>query len=230
MESKFFSTFDPTLPKNENFFADLERAFQIEPRIQLAGIELLPKIISSFTLDEKDRIRESFANDNHIDNKYVSAFFRVFEYIFSQLSDNKDLFGDSGESLFNDLQQLGFSLDDSTPEIRNVFINLVDLAKNDGRSLLMTLKAESGVLPTIWSFSSTVEIRGIITEPYNGAEKVDTYFPKFHSFVPISSVEIQLSSDKKVHLQLSLKDIDFLVDHLLVIKKELHALQAALSL
>ena len=90
---------------------------------------------------------------------------------------------------------------------------------------------EEGVLPSLRSVGTTVELRGVFDKVYRSGTPLENYSPELKSITPVISIIISVTrgDPKEFMFQATPREIDSLIDHFEAAKKRAEILQQSHS-
>lgn len=228
MKSQLFSKFDPSSKENDEFATDFARLISLPDKALSACIDSLPDLLlaktETRTTELYDRLHEQ-TGQSYIDLR-SSVFCMEFLTVKSLESDKKS---DTPEAWADDLR--GLKIIDSD-DLERKFVALAERLKREiapqYELQLRRREFAKGVLPSIKSMGTTVELRAVQRDKYKIGENFDNYKSKIEDVVGVISVHITTDSGSfdDFHFQASEEELEYLIDTLRAALDDLESLKS----
>jgi hypothetical protein len=231
MKSKLFSAFDVTEKDNEAFKDDMLAFFDCTDNQKTSIVKVLPDLANVTTQSELDKISESLVSETSLTKIQLRKIIRFVGFFTQQLI-NKDLEGDTPDLWANDLEEANILNGDG----KHQFINFVNIIKAEVSQKINDIKDsrtyEAGILPTIRSLGTTVELRGVFKKSFSFGEILEDYTPELKSILPVASIRMSFDSGhvKEVAFQATPKELELLINKLSACLEDSRKLEKSVSL
>jgi hypothetical protein len=157
-----------------------------------------------------------------------------FAYVFLSDPEDNPAAKDDPEKIAADFRKIAGMYPAGVPNAEKIFSGFLKSVKEAALSMksdFLKRRIESGVLPVLESFASTVELRGIIEPKYRYTQNVADYKPSPIGFVGIASIRIGLDSGqpKSFTFQASNEELTKLINGLVATQKELYSIEQTIK-
>lgn len=186
---------------------------------------------SAMTRAQEREVSEQLALDQDIPRVDAAAVLRALEFLARQLA-NEEFAADSIEDLSADLQEsaMAHEIDISDADIL-VFAELLTTLRESivpEYKKIRTRKVHAiGVLPSLKSFGTTVELRAITEDKFRVGMSADEYEPEITGLVAVVSVRLTTDSGlaDEFCFQASAEEFDVLIEALKATQKDLKKIE-----
>lgn len=228
MKTRLFSAIINEREFAQKFLADLAIVTQSSPKTRRALMDAVLDIAGTMTVRQTREVSEHIALDESMEISDAASALAALRFLTRELT-REEIQVDSTEDLVTDLRQCAEMYDvtlsdsdftafeDVLSELRETTIPQYEAVRNR--------KATStGVLPSLKSFGTTVELRAIVKNDFHIGMRSSEYDPKIAGLVPVVSVHIGTDSGglTDFSFQASSEELDALIE-------ELNAARIALS-
>jgi len=163
---------------------------------------------------------EALASKHRIPVVDVTSAMQVLRFLTGQLT-NENYKDDSTEDLADDFtwaaREYGVPLESEHKDLfRDTLKELRLRVIPKYEKIKRRRSAANGVLPSISSFGTTVEVRAVVENRFHIGMKAAQYEPKIVDFVPVASVSLGVDSGpiERFCFQLSEEELDALIEEL----------------
>ena len=224
MNSKLFSRFDPGAENNKQFLQDLN----VLSGLALDQIDQLLTALETFsraeTPEELRQVYEEAEKATGLPRFLLNQLAALADFFVGNMLDD-NIGQDDCPNWISDLQEAGL-VDDKNRAQLSAFLDGLSERADQLSKTALERAAESGVLPTLRSFGTTVELRAIQKSRYRIGTNVENYQPKLTGVVPIVSVFVRLDSGtpSSFVFQAPADDLTYFIDVLRAAQKDASAL------
>jgi hypothetical protein len=220
MKTKLFYSImmEPEVAKA--FLSDLHTVFRSPAGLRLACIGVLPELADKMTTRQSMELAKSVAREQGTSIVEVLSNLQSLQLLTKTLAD-EDVPGDSIDDMLLDLEESGKAqglhiTEDDKSVFRDLVTQIQDRIVPSYRELQRRKAAASGVLPSLKSFGTTVELRAVAGKPFRIGMSADKYEPEILGLVPVISVSLGVDSGPIQHFsfQASPKEITALIEEL----------------
>jgi hypothetical protein len=218
MKSKIFKRVE-LKEDNEEFKRDLLRFIIVkEEKLNIIFQTLIEYQQSLSTKQKMDLINKVGEKESpDLNPMIIGSCLSILDFIAQQYKDEEmgDLSKDI-DNLANDLLELKVIDESQAP----IFIKRMNLYKDNILPVYLEnmkkIEYSIGVLPSMASFSTTVELRAILRNEFYIGMESDKYNPIIIGLAPVASVSIDLnqSSIEKISFQMTKKEIKAFIERL----------------
>jgi len=215
MRSRLFSSFDPTSDRNKEFAKDLAVFVSVNPEFHDRFAAAVVDLSSASTDSQQDAVFAKIEKDLDLNRLVAGSAYGMAQFLVRQWL-KKDLRQDSAEEWSDDLQELGL-LDEAESAVFRTFVEkLREIAYEPMSKSTIRRRTETGILPSLKSFGSTVEMRVIVDNPFDSSMDAETYQADVVGLVPVISVVLAFDSGlvRDISFQLSRSELELLVAEL----------------
>ncbi len=185
----------------------------------------------AMTRAQRRKTSERLALDQDIHRVDAAAAIAALEFLARQLS-GEEFAADSTEDLSADLQEsaIAHEIDISDADIL-VFAELLTTLRErvvpDYKKIRSRKAHTTGVLPSLTSFGTTVELRAIIEDTFRVGMSADEYEPEITGLVPVVSVRLTTDTGlaDEFCFQASAEEFDVLIEALKAAQKDLKKIE-----
>ena len=230
MRSRLFSEFDPESKDNDLFAKHLKMAMTLTDAQAATCISAFAKVRLARTQMETRQHLQALEKETHLPLKQIDQALSVVQFFFRNMM-RDDYKADTTEEWAEDLGQLDLLNDDEKPRfitlIEGLRSQVLPAIENDIRRRTYG----EGVLPTLKSCGTTVEMRAVQKDRYHWGESLETYVPQIMDITGVVSIHIGLDegTPEDFYFQASVDDLDLLIQQFTAAKKDLHALDRFIS-
>jgi hypothetical protein len=207
----------------KSIFNDLSILFNLKPEHRTLCVNNLLKIAQDvMTSNQRRALVEKIAKESEGLSAFeVNAAMKVLGFYMKQLAD-KDYEDTATNDLANDLIECGSKFDvPINDNEKRIFIDIINTIRKDIIPKYENIKDEqstvAGVLPSVKSFATTVELRAVVGNPFRiGMKADDGYDPKIGRVVPVVSIRLATDSGvvDEIAFQLSEQELGALIEEL----------------
>lgn len=236
MKTDFFYDIIRNPELTKSFLNDLLVALSITPDQRATLIGVLPEIIGkTLTSKQREDYAKRFAEQCGLEKLEAKSALQALNFIASQLAE-ESYSDDSIEDLRVDLIVCLKENDiDYSEENINVFGCILENLKKDTipayKQIKKRKKTATGILPSINSFSHTVELRAVIDSSFHIGMSANEYKPKLTDFVPVVSIFISVDSGvaDELAFQASEDELEALIQELKAAKIDMSTIKQYLE-
>jgi hypothetical protein len=230
MKSFFFSAFDVHSEANKEFLNHLKILMSATKEQREIVLKSVPDIQRAKIRSDRDKIVKNISQKTGLTITSIADIVNFISFFLRQIEDQGlEVRRDIPESWGDDLVYLGI-LDS---ELKEDFVDFMKALKNISDTeyipLLRQRRAEIGVLPSLSSTSTTVELRGVFDTSYISGSPIEDYLPKAMSVVPVISVAISvdIGEPSRFVFQATPEELNLFIDDLRSTIKQADALRRA---
>lgn len=215
MKSKLFGEFDATDENNKQFISDLKAVCELPPAHRQAIADALPGLLAASTEKQMQDRTDTLQRDTGASRLLIGHVCDFAGFFLRQMLDDR-LKDEPFADWSSDLVELGL-LEKQQEES---FLALLQELKERTLPTVSRVRKELaygvGVLPSLKSCGTTVELRAIFDKPYRWGISLKDYKPVLEKVVPVISVRISLDSGEisDIGFQMTPQLTDILIDHL----------------
>lgn len=212
MKSKLFGQFDPKDEDNKQFLSDLKVACELSTDQRHAITDTLPHLLSLIKAKEKEEATDALQKQTGASQLLIGHVSDFAGFFLRQMLDDR-LKDEPFTVWSSDLIELGVLNRDQ----ESAFLALLQDLKERTLPTLSKVKKQrvygSGVLPSLKSCGTTVELRGVFDKPYRWGTSLAEYKPVLEDVVPVISVHITLDSGaiSEIGFQMTPDEADLLI-------------------
>jgi hypothetical protein len=226
MKTIFFADFDPTLEQNKDFVRDLQYILKLSPENRGQFYKAILDSIMAFNQMKKEEILEKLAQDTKIARPHVDFALHALGFLAKRLS--RDEFQkDSPNDLAEDLRDLGVIQADEAKAVAQVISHVKSELLPEYKKISIAQAYSGGVLPSLRSIGTTVELRPVIEPYFRLGMRPEEYKPKIINQVFVISVLLTVDSGpvKEFVFQTSPDELEAIVRRLEGTLIDLHLLE-----
>lgn len=229
MQSRLLEAFDPATPANRELKPDLALLLDLNEGARAELLRMLPDLLTLRTRSEIERQLAPLVLKYDIELRTLWRGLRPLKYFARQLLEQK--VRDKPDEIVGDL----LSLEIVPTRQRAVAVDALRWLDESLPSLKPDYKKSefaSGLLPSLRSFGTTVELRAVQEDPYRPGEPIEAYTPNITTCVGIISVKIGLDTGafKDVFFQTDKDGLILLIREFEAAVKDLDALEAKMAI
>ena len=192
MKTVLFKDYNLKSIQNSTFQRDLESLLILWPDHEAEFIQAVVKSARVLTQAQQEEIVRRLADDLNLHFPEVCMAFDVLNFFVKRLSE-EDYLQDTPEDLQADLSDMEIIGDD----LKDLFISLVTRIKSEvtpeHKKNAKRRMYAAGVLPSLKSIGTTVEIRAI-SEPLPLGRSVSEFTATIEGHVPVISIHLSADS------------------------------------
>lgn len=225
MKTVFFKDFSLRDIKDSTFQRDLQSLFELWPDHKEKFVRAILVSAGVLTKGQQEQIIKELADDVKTSFPEVCMAFDVLRFLVKRLSED-DYQQDTPEALQEDLSDMEIIVD----EQKALFISLVKSIKSElipqHEKLAKRRMYAAGVLPSLRSVGTTVEIRAI-SEALPLGKSISEFRANIEGYVPVVSIHLSADSGTvdEFAFQVSTDELMALIDKLQAAKIEVEAFE-----
>ncbi len=184
-------------------------------------LQEFPAILNEQIDNQKELLITSLIEKSGLTRLQTGSFLSLFRFFVSQFQEeNLKIAEDSSESWTADLTALGIMEERWASEFTSYMSAVTSKIKSDVLDTRDVQTYQAGVLPSLKSLGTTVELRGIFDQTYRIGSPLEEYSPKLKSVTPIISVRISVDKGdiRDFYFQATPREIDILINSLIAAK------------
>jgi len=226
MKTIFFADFDPNLEKNKGFIRDLQELLGLSLENRGHFYKAILDSIRAFSQMQKEEILEKLAQETKITRPHLDFAFHALRFLADRLSSD-ECQRDMPDDLAEDLRDLGVIQADEAKEVAQVISHIKSELLSEYKKISITQAYVGGVLPTLRSIGTTVELRPVIEPKFRLGMHPEEYKPNIIDQVFVISVHIAVDSGpvKEFIFQTSPDELKAIVRRLQGTLIDLHLLE-----
>lgn len=199
MKSRLFSNFDPASETGRAISRDLKVLIRLyengkgKDKVE-ACMDRIPEIAETMTSRQVVVIAENLARDREgMSRGDVIPSLQILRHLTERLTD-EEAECDSSSDLADDLVEVGI-LEDAR---KRYFVDIIDDIRTKILPKYKKIKRKkqfsSGVLPSLKSFGTTVELRAVLENDFRIGMSSIEYDPGIYDFIPVISIILRTDS------------------------------------
>jgi len=213
MKTRLFSTFDVQHENNKGFLDDLRKIKSLSKEKLSVLINSFPEFKDISIKIEKRKFFDDLQKKTDLSYNIISSVFDVTNFFLKRIDNDERILDDNILDWITELVDYkAFE-----KEYANIYELYFTLLREDiypkFKQITSKTYYESGVLPSIKSIGTTLEMRAILDREIELGENVENYNPRIIDIVPIVSIKIGLDSGvpDEISFQVSQKKLDYLI-------------------
>jgi hypothetical protein len=226
MKTRFFADFDPNLEQNKAFVRDLQHLLRLSPENRGYFYKAILDSTRTFSSRQDEEILETLAQDTKQARPHVDFAFHALMFLANRLT--RDEFKmDTPDGLAEDLRDLGVIQADEAKPVAQVIAHAKSELFPEYKKIAVARAYAGGVLPSLRSIGTTVELRPVIEPYFRLGMRPEEYKPKIVDQVPVISVHLAVDSGpvKEFVFQTSPDELEAIVQRLQATLMDLHLLE-----
>lgn len=226
MKTRFFADFDPNREENKVFVRDLRDLLRLSPENRGHFYKAILDSTRTFDPMQDEEILQRLTQDTKQVRPHVDCAFRALRFLAKQLT--RDEFQmDSPDDLAEDLRDLAVIQADEAKAVAQVIAHAKSELFPEYSKIALARAYSGGVLPSLRSIGTTVELRPVIEPYFRLGMRPEEYKPKIVDQVPVISVHLTVDSGpaKEFVFQTSPDELEAIVRRLQGTLMDLHLLE-----
>ena len=215
--------FSKNVPDKDALKRDIEKLLQFEIEKALKLPSVIVEYHAAETAKEENNVLKKATENLACIEADIKDRFSIINFFLSKLTPDEESYADSPQDIVNDLVELEILDADKKTQLKKVLAEIKKVAETYYYDTQLTREYSRGCFPTLKSFTSTVDYRAVFQQTFKH-ENIEEYIPKFLKMIPVASIRLRFSEDSNldaVSFQLTPPHLDWLIDNLLALKKEI---------
>ncbi|SDE25512.1 hypothetical protein [Kordiimonas lacus] len=225
MKSKLFSK--KSWLEMDSFKDDIVKLLELSQDVLVQYPQVVVKIHLTRTSDEADVLYANASDLLKVEEAKLRSCFKVCGSFILVLAPDGDGASDNIDDVVDDISS-ALALSDDDRQKLSAFLAVVrKVSQEDFHEAQRRKEYEVTGLPTLRGVSGNVNLRAIFDTHYKSSISIDNYSPKCEGLTAVAVLKMRLDEEsplEHVFMQMTQKDIRFLIDHLEAMEKQMDAL------
>jgi len=220
MKSALFYAITSESDFAKTFLSDLVTLLRAKPEQRNGCFNVLLPLMLTMTADQKRTIAEQVAREHGFGYVEAAAALQALQFLLRELT-REEYPEVPTQDFADDLRETASKYDVPMSDLElNVFIETIDRLRGDVVPRYEEVKKEkattTGILPSLLSFRTTVELRPVVANKFRIGMAADEYEPDIRGVVPVVSFVLEADSGvvDEFCVQMSPEELAALIEEL----------------